>query len=271
MAEDHPVRVDDRLYLRLFDVRRLPIDTFWAAQNVRSTFWRMYVNNRDGAELVLPRGSYRLAPGEVHFVPAWVPFSCRCSGPVSHFYVHFEMLGLPAVVVREVFDRPCSIGAEPEVLAWSAGIRDALPDELAALARAKSQVYLAFGRLFESLTPEAQRRCRQFLAGDEAVRPALQQIEEHFDEGLDNASLARLCSLSEDHFIRRFRETVGQTPAQYVLDRRVTEAAQLLLFGADSIDRIATRCGFPNRHYFSRVFKQRIGQPPAAYRRSSRV
>jgi len=132
-------------------------------------------------------------------------------------------------------------------------------------------VHLAVARLFESLGPAAQRRCRQFLEGDEAVMPALRQIEEHFDEALDNASLARLCSLSEDHFIRRFRETVGQTPAQYVLDRRVTEAAQLLLFGTGSIDRIATRCGFPNRHYFSRVFKQRVGLPPAAYRRSSRV
>lgn len=271
MRQDQVVRIDDRLYLRLFDVRRLAIDADWSARDVRSTFWRLYVNNRDGAELVQAAGSYRLTPGEVHFVPAWVPFSCRCTGPVSHFYVHFELLGLPAVVVREVFDRPVSIGAEPSVLAWADALTGALPDELAALSRAKGMVHLAVARLFEALSPTAQRRCRQFLAGDEAVRPALRLIEDHFDQALDNASLARQCNLSEDHFIRRFRETVGQTPAQYVLDRRVTEAAQLLLFGTDSIDRIAARCGFPNRHYFSRVFKQRVGLPPAAYRRSSRV
>ena len=271
MRPEAPARLDDRLYLRLFDVRRLSIDRGWAAQDVRSTFWRLYINNRDGAELVQAAGSYRLTPGEVHLVPAWVPFSCRCLGPVSHFYVHFELLGLPAVLVREVFAHPVSIGPEPTVLAWAETIEPSLPHELGALSRAKAMVYLAIGRLIDTLTPEAQRRCGQFLEGDEAVRPALRQIEDHFGEVLDNASLAQLCALSEDHFIRRFRETVGQTPAQYVLDRRVTEAAQRLLFGTESIDRIAARCGFPNRHYFSRVFKQRVGLPPAAYRRSSRV
>ena len=33
-----------------------------------------------------------------------------------------------------------------------------------------------------------------------------------------------------------------------------------------SIDEIADRCGFANRYYFSRVFAQRMGRPPARYR-----
>ena len=67
------------------------------------------------------------------------------------------------------------------------------------------------------------------------------------------------------------RLQIGQTPAQYVLERRITFAAERLSFSEDSIERIAEVCGFPDRFYFSRMFVRRMGQPPAAYRRTSRV
>jgi AraC-like DNA-binding protein len=101
--------------------------------------------------------------------------------------------------------------------------------------------------------------------------PALQYIDRHLAHDLSNATLARVCGVSEDHFIRVFRRNVGQTPAQYTLDRRVTAAAHRLVFSDDKIDAIAHAAGFRDRFYFTRVFARRMGLPPAAYRNLPRV
>jgi len=77
--------------------------------------------------------------------------------------------------------------------------------------------------------------------------------------------------MSEDHFIRRFRECVGQSPAQYIQEQRVARAAQRLVFTTESIDAIAAATGFANRFYFSRVFTRHMGTSPAAYRNAPRV
>jgi transcriptional regulator GlxA family with amidase domain len=98
------------------------------------------------------------------------------------------------------------------------------------------------------------------------VLAALHYIEDNIGERLINVHLARLCHLSEDYFIRRFRQSLGQSPVAYIQERRVTLAAQRLLFSSESIEVIAAQCGFGNRFYFSRVFKRHTGVAPAAYR-----
>jgi AraC-like DNA-binding protein len=61
------------------------------------------------------------------------------------------------------------------------------------------------------------------------------------------SDLAQLCYLSEDYFTRRLRECVGQSPSHYIRERRVTIAAQQLLFSSASINHIAAATGFGNR------------------------
>jgi transcriptional regulator GlxA family with amidase domain len=96
-------------------------------------------------------------------------------------------------------------------------------------------------------------------------------VDDHLAEPLTHADLAGLCHLSGDHFVRRFRDAIGRTPARYVTERRIAAAAQRLVFTRDSIDQIAEATGFGNRFYFSRVFARHMGTPPAAYRKTARV
>ena len=87
---------------------------------------------------------------------------------------------------------------------------------------------------------------------------------------MTNKSLAGLCCLSEDYFIRRFRDCVGQTPAQYLLSQRIMQAAQQLLFTDKSLEQVAEETGFGSRAYFSRMFARARGISPAAYRKGGR-
>jgi AraC family transcriptional regulator len=132
-------------------------------------------------------------------------------------------------------------------------------------------LYAAVARLVESLPPDAASRFARVVATPNHVRPAIRHIEAHAGDAITNDALAALCGLSPAHFIRVFRDAVGQTPAQYVLERRIATAAQRLIFGDESIDAIAERTGFANRFHFTRAFTKRMGVGPGAYRKGSRV
>jgi transcriptional regulator GlxA family with amidase domain len=55
-------------------------------------------------------------------------------------------------------------------------------------------------------------------------------------------------------------------PHQFIMENRTKEACRLLAFSDQSIEEIANRTGFANRHHFSRAFARRMNRGPAAYR-----
>ena len=77
--------------------------------------------------------------------------------------------------------------------------------------------------------------------------------------------------MSVERFIRAFREHTGQTPAVHVLRTRVRLAGEALALTDKTIDQIAVEFGFPNRHYFSRMFARQVGCGPGEFRARQRV
>ncbi len=94
-----------------------------------------------------------------------------------------------------------------------------------------------------------------------------------------DSSLPRPCEMatswkagmSPAGFNRAFRSQFGTSPARYVTEMRVREAARCLLQEDGSIDDVAEKTGFPNRAYFSRVFKKVTGEAPAGFRRAHKM
>jgi AraC-like DNA-binding protein len=268
----------DSVHLRLFDARCITIDENWNAQEVQNSFWRFYFNNSDGAALDLQSGLYPLHKGQIYFVPAGVRFSCRNTQRIQHFYVHFDLLGLPSVALRELFGSPVQVHASSALQRSTSRLahdlrtlNKARTTDISWQCRIKSMIYEALWTYLSSASLGTVERLRQLTQAHVPVLPAIQHIENNLSQPISNAELAQLCFLSEDYFIRRFRECVGQSPSQYIRERRVTMAAQQLLFSSASIEDVASATGFGNRFYFSRVFTRQMGVSPAAYRKTSRV
>jgi len=85
-------------------------------------------------------------------------------------------------------------------------------------------------------------------------------------ENWSTSGLARECCYSADHFIRVFRQYSGTTPRDYVINARIQEAENLLLFSEHSITRIADILGYPDEFCFSRQFKAPRGLSPSQFR-----
>jgi AraC family transcriptional regulator len=110
---------------------------------------------------------------------------------------------------------------------------------------------------------------------DHALQPLL--LKRVVDFVLENLStdihlghLAGLVHQSEYHFIRAFHAATGTTPYQFVLEKRLHTAAQLLRTGAISVGEIAGRVGFKSASYFSAKFRAYYGLTPTRYRQTGR-
>jgi AraC family transcriptional regulator len=73
--------------------------------------------------------------------------------------------------------------------------------------------------------------------------------------------------MSESHFSRSFKRSVGIAPHQYLMQQRVERAKQLLKRQAISISHIALDCGFANQTHLTKVFRQMTGVTPKAYQK----
>jgi AraC-like DNA-binding protein len=264
------------IQLHLFAVGSMALETGkWNARNVRDSFWRFYVNDRDGASLILPNSECALRANRLYFVPENVLFSCANRNALGHFFIHFDVLGVPRPVLQRFFAQPVELEAAPQLQraarALARDLQNGSTPEAVLQCRAQALLFAALAHSFTVREAGAVHDFWELAARHEAVAPALEYIEAHLSAPLNNEVLARRCHWSADHFARRFRECVGQTPAQYVQARRIAVASQQLLFTEKSIEQIAQETGFADRFHFSRVFALHKQYPPAAYRKRTRV
>lgn len=91
-------------------------------------------------------------------------------------------------------------------------------------------------------------------------------IDRSYAEPLDIPALAAIALVSEAHFIRRFRDTFGETPHRYLQRRRIERAMSLLRTTDDSVTEICFAVGFASLGTFSRTFRAVVGKSPTEYR-----
>lgn len=139
-----------------------------------------------------------------------------------------------------------------------------------ALAGRINNAFIASTLAYELIMDLAMeaRNSRTSLQAQPALERARAYAEQHLHEPLSVETLARHAGFSRFHFSRLFAAHTGLSPANWLIEHRVKEAARLLRGTRLPLKEIATRCGFPNANYLSRVFRRHSGIPPATYRRS---
>lgn len=92
-------------------------------------------------------------------------------------------------------------------------------------------------------------------------------LDLHYLDCLSVKELADRLSISQSHLIRTFNATIGLTPYQYILTRRIHKAKELLRLGYSSSDT-AFFCKFSDQCSFSKAFKKFVGESPRKYQKS---
>ncbi len=104
--------------------------------------------------------------------------------------------------------------------------------------------------------------------------PALKRVYDLVQARLDEptpasptlAELARAAGISKHHFIKAFREVVGETPYAWVVRQRIERARALLTQADATVGDVAFQTGFSSAAHLVAAFRQRLGVTPGAFK-----
>jgi len=96
---------------------------------------------------------------------------------------------------------------------------------------------------------------------------AVELLRERLDGSVRLADLARECDLSASHFARSFKASFGVTCHQWLTDRRIERAKELLAITSLPLAEVASRSGFGDQAAFTRTFHRVVGATPGQWRR----
>lgn len=100
----------------------------------------------------------------------------------------------------------------------------------------------------------------------EECRRIKDYIDKNYTSPITLDSLSEQVYISKYYLSHIFKSQTGTSPIKYLINKRISEAAQLLIHTDLSIRDIALRVGYDDPVYFSQMFKKVMDESPAAYR-----
>jgi len=91
-------------------------------------------------------------------------------------------------------------------------------------------------------------------------------IDAHLGEEITLGRLSDLARLSSFHFAHLFKQSTGVSPHQFILQRRIAKAKQLIEEDRLPLAQISQMLGFASQAHFTTVFHKLVGVPPRVYR-----
>ncbi len=253
----------DHSEVTLHEVGFLARNRRWFGCQIFSPFWRCYYNFRHGHQIIFPHLRINLGPEAIVLIPDHQIFDCHGMGPAPHFWIHFSVA--------------CHLGPRqnvPVVITPSAvekGFLQSLREMFGQKPPESHRFHIYHNALALLHTLISDRR----LAWDlhpppPGISKARQLMETRYGEPLKLSELAHAASMNVRNFSKAFKHHLHTTASHFLIQVRIREAASRLTHTEQSIDDISDATGFPNRYYFSRVFKKVVGSSPACFRQMHR-
>ena len=117
-------------------------------------------------------------------------------------------------------------------------------------------------------TPDLDKLQPGGLATWQAKR-TLAYIEANLASKMEIDDLASVVALSRSHFSRAFKHSVGFSPMEYVVVRRVERAKAMISGTREPLAEVALACGFADQAHLNRRFRDIVGISPGRWRRSN--
>jgi AraC family transcriptional regulator len=103
------------------------------------------------------------------------------------------------------------------------------------------------------------------------LKRATEYMAAHLAEPISLGDIAAATGLSRMHFAAQFRAATGLRPHEYLLQRRIERARELLLGSRLPLVQIAFEVGFKTQAHFTTVFARIVGDTPSVWRQQNHV
>jgi len=217
--------------------------------------------------------------GEVAIIPAGIAWSTETSG--SHVQNLLLLFLRPLFVkqaVQELELATSDFALTPQIGFRSKAIRHVAMSLLGELnePNVMGRQYadsLAIGLAMQMMRRYSSLKDVHLGHGGMAphrLRKAISLIDQHLsseEEGrLGLRIVAREVGMSYFHFSRAFKQSMGMTPTNYIAERRIDFAKELIKETNLPISEIALRSGFSSQSHFTTSFRRMAGITPRAFR-----
>ncbi len=227
----------------------------------RLDYYLMYIT---GGELNVdtPCGTKTVSAGDAVIFPPRYKYRYSYDGkgePLSYMWVHFTGSHALYYLCETGFDSLPAIresrSCDTRVIAGFREMFDIFSkgEELYehSLAATLIRILVALGKTDEKETPIAR---------------SLAYINASYTEDIRIPSLAAMDNLSNSRYHTLFTKATGRSPRKYITELRMRHAAELLRTTDLSVKQIGLIVGYPDPHFFSKMFKNNMGVPPLEYR-----
>jgi AraC-like DNA-binding protein len=100
-----------------------------------------------------------------------------------------------------------------------------------------------------------------------AIRRVRDHLDRHHADPITLSQLATMAGMSRFHLVRTFRAAYGRTPINYLSQRRIARAQDLLRYANLTVTEVCMTVGFTSLGSFSSRFTELVGESPSAYQR----
>lgn len=176
--------------------------------------------------------------GDISITPADIPASYRADGNDHYFHVQ-----IPAQFLQSVAESAAGLDPSHLELTTEFRVRDPQLEQVLLLLRAElhkgdgwvGQLYveslanvLAVNLLRDYSATRPRIAAYEGGLGDRTILQISDYVQAHLEQSIKLADLAEVAGMSQFHFSRMFKQSMGITPHQYLLQQRIEQAKQLL-------------------------------------------
>lgn len=258
----------------------------WNWKQVNSPFSRLFYIIKGQAQIEMANGIHTLKEGYIYFIPAFTLHSYICDSHFELYYLHiyeellkhsslleewelpFETPGTSADY--ELFSRLCSMNPQMRLQGSDPATYDNNPTLIQNLQNNQKRALWdrieSRGIIFQLMAHLLRNATPLTYGSDSRIGEALLYIRRHITEPLQLEQLASKACVSKDHFIRLFKQEIGETPQKYINRKKIEQAQILLATSKIPVKNISYALGIDDYSYFNRLFKKWAGVSPQKYR-----
>lgn len=227
--------------------------------------------NRGGGRALIDGIQQGFGPNSAIYIPAHTVYQIDLSLGAAGWQVSLPVdlpIPLPQTPVLAAVTKPL---AQSHMTKAFVGIQDEFIGH--ERHRGTALIYAAgtLAILFSRLDQETSRKeVSKDSARRRLMRGFVSRLNERYQSGDTVRDYATHLGVTTTHLTRVCRETAGKPATQMIQDKTLEAARHLLARSTSKVGEISETLGFSSPAYFTRLFSEKTGQSPMAYRRTHR-
>ncbi len=214
-------------------------------------------------------GKFQVSPGTIMITRPGVWHRYR---PMHKTGWTENYIGFDGILTKHFFNKP---GLLKEQSIIQCGIREELIDSYYKIFDLVQKEEPGFQQIASGLIVKllgyiiAFQKQRNFSGKpiEKTIQNVRFQMRKNIAKEINLPALAAESNIGYSYFRKMFKEYTGISPHQYHIDLKIMRAREMLLSTDMSIKEISFELGFQSIHYFSRLFKKKMGASPSEYRK----